>query len=176
MFTSQVRISIVVLAFAFGIYRMASGDPAGYVCVAAGCLILFGYFRFGAIRPAFMAMRRGDLARAKQHLDSMASPRLLSGQSRAYYHWVCGVLAAQQPESLSEAEEQMQLALDGSLRTSHDRCLATATLAEIVARNHDLPRARQLLAEAQLIPHRPGAADDLQRLQVEFNNGVVPRT
>lgn len=44
-----------------------------------------------------------------------------------------GVPAICDPERLEYAEEQMQLAIAGSLRNSNDRSIATAILAHIVA-------------------------------------------
>ncbi len=138
--------------------------------LAAAVLFAVGYFRYGAIRPAFMAMTRGDLDQARRHFDSIKFPNALSPQSRAYWHWVNAMLAAQDSSNLSFAEEQMQLAVDGALRTSHDRCLAKATLAQIVASNNQPEKAMQLLEEAKQIPHRDSAADYLCRVETELSD------
>src|SRR5262245_38053420 len=146
MFSLQVRIFIVVAAAAYGVYTLANGEHTGYIFLAAAGLVAIGYFRYGPIRPAFMAMRRGDIDVARKHIETIKFPKLLSAESRAYLHWITGVIAAKDSDDLPYAEEQMRLAVGGAIRTSHDRCLATATLAQVVAKNNDLERAKQILA------------------------------
>jgi hypothetical protein len=75
---------------------------------------------------------------------------------------------ATQDNNFVLAEEQMRLAIDGHLRTSNDRCLATATLAQIVAQSNDLERAKQILSEAEQIPHRKKVSKYLKKLKAEF--------
>ena len=168
MFTLPVRIFIVVTVAAYAIYRIANGDESAYVLLLAAVIIALGYFRYGPIRPAFMAMRRGDLDAAQKLIKTIVFPNLLSAQSKAYFHWVNAVLAAQDSNALPYAEEEMRLAISGAIRTSHDRCLATATLAEIVAQGNDLETAMRLLAEAEQIPHRDIASKYLNDLKSKF--------
>jgi len=168
MFSLPVRIVIVLVAASYGGYKLTNGDQSGNLLLAAAAIFFIGHFRYGPIRPAFMAMRRGQIDVAQKHIATIKFPSLLSPQSRAYLHWIHGVIAAQDTNNLLHAEEQMRLALDGAIRTSHDRCLATATLAQIVAQNSDLERAQQILAEAEKIPHRKIALDYLNKLKAEF--------
>lgn len=94
MFTLPVRIFIVVAGSAYGIYKIANGYVSGYVLLFAAPLIVLGYFRYGAIRPACKAMERGDLDVARKHIETIKFPNLLSAQSKAYFHWINAVLAA----------------------------------------------------------------------------------
>jgi hypothetical protein len=66
---------------------------------------------------------------------------------------------------LSVAERELQLAVDGKLRTSNDRCVATAALAEIVSLSRDLDRASSLLDKAFQIPHNAGTAQHLEKIR-----------
>jgi hypothetical protein len=169
MFTLPVRLFLVAAGSAYGIYKIANGYESGYVLLFAAPLIVFGYFRYGAIRPAFKAMERGDLDVARKHIETIRFPNLLSAQSKAYYHWINGVLAAEDPDALPHAENEMRLAISGALRTSHDRCLATATLAQIVALGDDVERAMQLLADAEQIPRRDTASVYLNGVRSKFD-------
>src|SRR5688572_26984887 len=107
MFSLPLRIFIIVTAATYGIYKLAGGQQSGYVFLAAGGVLAFGYFRYGAIRPAFMAMGRGDLDAARRHAETIRIPELLSAESRAYLHWVNGVIAADVSKDLPYAEEQL---------------------------------------------------------------------
>jgi len=168
MFSLPVRIFIVVTAAAYGVYKLANGEQSGYMLLAAAGIFVLGYFRYGPIRPAYMAMRRGDLDAARKHIETIKFPKLLSAESRAYLYWVNGVIAAEVSETLSYAEEQIRLAISGKLRFSNDRCIATATLARIVAKNNDVEGAMQILEQAEQIPHRDNATAYLNELRSEF--------
>jgi hypothetical protein len=168
MFSLPVRIVIVVVAAAYGTYRLANADHSGYIFLAAGAIFALGYFRYGSIRPAYMAMRRGDLQTARKHIETIRFRKLLSAESRAYLHWINGVIAAEVSENLPYAEGQLRLAISGKLRCSNDRCIATATLARIVAKNNDLERAMHILEQAEQIPHRDNATAYLIELRSEL--------
>ncbi len=168
MLSLPVRIFIVVITSAYGVYKLSNGDQFGYIYLAVAAIFVVGYFRYGPIRPAFIAMRRGQFDIAQQLIATIKFPKLLSAQSRAYFHWINAVLATQEPEKLRYAEQQIRLAIDGALRTSNDRCLATATLAHIVAQSSNLDRARQILADAEKMPHKENVSDYLNKLKAEF--------
>jgi hypothetical protein len=168
MFSLPVRIAFILMAATYGIYKLAGGHQSGYLFLAASGLLAFGYFRYGPIRPAFLAMRRGDLTAARKHVQTIKFPKLLSAESRAYLHWVNGVIAAEISGDFPHAEEQMRSAINGRLRTSNDRCIATAELARIVAKGNDVKKALQLLEQAEKIPHRNGARAYLDKLRAEF--------
>jgi len=133
MFTPAVRFTIIALAVAYGCFQLANGDHAAYILFFAAAILAIGHFRSGPIRPAFVALQRGEIDVARKLVDSIKHPNLLSAQSLAYLHWIRGVRATVDPTDLEIAEREMQLAVNGNLRTSNDLCVATATLAEIVA-------------------------------------------
>ena len=93
---------------------------------------------------------------------------MLSTQSRAYYHWIQGALAAGSDDDLEFAEEQMKLAIDGELRTPNDRCIATAILSKIAFLNNEPERARQILADAYAIEHKDATNEFLGQLAAEL--------
>ena len=119
-------------------------------------------------RDCIVALEKGRVDVARQLVQTVTLPNLLSAQSLAYLHWIRGVLATADPVNLAIAEQEMQLAVDGRLRTSNDRCLATATLAEIVALSQDFNRANSLLDNASKIPHSTAARDYIDTLRARF--------
>lgn len=168
MFTPTLRFLLAAAVAVFAVSQLARGERSAYLLLLAAALLVAGHFRYGAIRPAFFAMRRGEVESARRLIRSVKRPNLLSPQSRAYWHWIQAVIAADLDKDLGRAESQMRLAVEGALRTSHDRCIATATLARIVGYRGDLDRARGLLAEAKKIPHREGAEEYLGKLAEEL--------
>ena len=145
------------------------GDKSAFIAFIGAAILIIGHFRYGPIRPAFVALQKGRVDVARELVQAVTLPSLLSAQSLAYLHWIRGVLATADPVNLAIAEQEMSLAVDGQLRTSNDRCLATATLAEIVALSHDLHRANSLLDKASQIPHSTAARDYLDALRARFS-------
>lgn len=167
MFTLPQRIGIIILTAGYGVYLLTQGSQLAWVIFACVAMFVIGYFRYGPIRPAFMAMVNGDLEFARSQSEAIRFPQWLSAQSQAYLHWIKGVLAMHDGD-LDTAESQMQLAIDGKLRTSNDRCVATTVLARIAAKKNEMERAKQLLAEAEQIPHKPKAKIVLDEVKAEF--------
>lgn len=167
MFSLLVRIILIVFALAYGVGQLMDGHPSGFLFLVAAMMLTFGYFRHGPIRPAFSALQRGDVATARRLVATIKFPQLLSAQSRSYLHWIHGALAAQD-RNFVLAEEQMQSAIDGHLRTPNDRCIAMGTLAHVVAQMDDVNRAKQILENAEQIPHNELAAEYLHSVKAEI--------
>lgn len=171
MFTPRIRLLLIVVAISFGCVELTRGGDSSYLPFIAAALLVIGHFRYGPIRPAFIALQRGQFDEARTLLGSIRYPSLLNGQSKAYFHWIRGVLATLEPADLATAERELQLAAHGKLRTSNDRCIATAALAEVLFLARDFDRSKSVLEEAAQISHSAAAAQMLDALRVRFRDG-----
>jgi len=153
MFTPRICFLIIIVAIIFGCVELNRGDHSAYLPFTGAALLIIGHFRYGPIRPAFLALQRGQFDTARRLVGSIRYPNLLSGQSKACFHWLRGALATLEPVDLSVAERELQLAVDGQLRTSNCRYVATAALAEVVSLSKDLDRANSLLDKASQMSH-----------------------
>ena len=144
MFSLPVRILLILATAAYGTYQLTMGKPVGIAFVAAAGLLVFGYFRYGSIRPAFAALQVGDIERVERLLSTIRFPHLLNTQSRAYLHWIRGVLDAQHKDRLASAEDNLRSALNLGVRTSNDRCVLVATMAEVAAKNSSIDYSTSL--------------------------------
>jgi hypothetical protein len=165
MFTPRVRFLIIVVAIIFGCVELSRGDRSAYLPFTGAALLIIGHFRYGPIRPAFLALQRGQFDTARKLVGSIRYPSLLSAQSKAYFHWLRGALATLEPVDVTVAERELQLAVDGKLRTSNDRCIVTAALAEIASLSKDVDRANSLLDKAFQISHNSAAAQYLETIR-----------
>jgi hypothetical protein len=165
MFTPRIRFLIIVLAILFGCVELNRGDRSAYLPLMGAVVLIIGHFRYGPIRPAFLALQRGQYDTARELVGSIRHPNFLSAQSKAYLHWLRGALATLEPADLSVAERELQQAVDGKLRTSNDRCIATAALAEVISMSKDLDRANALLDKAAEIPHNEETAQYLETIR-----------
>ncbi|MFT5303015.1 MAG: hypothetical protein ACI814_003832 [Mariniblastus sp.] len=169
MFSNSTRILIFIVALTYSVYELVTGTGMGYVAIAAALWLAAGYIRYGPIRPAFIALYQGKFDRARRLAESIKFPSLLSQQSQAYFHWIHGVLAFNDGDYLN-ADIRMRQAIAGNLRTSNDKCIAIATLAQIVAKNGQLDEANQILDDAILIPHKDETGAFLSSTRNEIRN------
>ena len=174
MFTPRLRFFLIIIAVTYGGLRVSKGDGAAGIIFVAAAILLIGHFRNGPIRPALMALNKGRMEEAKTLVNSVRYPHLLSAQSRAYYHWIRGILAANDPADLTFAEKELLLAINGSLRTSNDRCLAMASLAEVVVQSNDFTRAYELLDSATQSSVTPTTSEYLESLRIRFREAEQP--
>lgn len=172
MFSLPVRILLILTTAGYGTYQLIGGNSAGFALIAAAGLFVFGYFRYGPIRPAFSALQQGDIERVERLLRTIRFPNLLNSQSRAYLHWINGVLDARHEGKLASAENNLQSALRLGLRTQNDRCMVVATLAELAAKRKDMDKARKMLADAHAIPHNEHATEYIDKLHHEIENAT----
>lgn len=172
MFALRTRIFIVLFLLVFSVYKLANGIQSGYLPLLAAAVIAIGYFRYGAIRPAFMAMMRGDVESASRHVETIRFARFLSAESQAYLHWVNGWLASQNAEKLDYAVEEMRLAIEGSLRTRNDRCAAMIALVEVLLMNDEKTAALELLEQAEQIPCREKTTRCLNDLKTKLEKEI----
>ncbi|WP_237729336.1 hypothetical protein [Schlesneria paludicola] len=155
---------------AYGLFGVLRGEQTGALILVGAVILVVGYFRYGAISPAFFAVQSGDIDAARRHLASIRFPQLLNSQSQAYYHWTKAVVDSQDGGDLTTAEAEMRLAVNGKFRTSNDQCLATATLAEIVGLRNDRSQAVQILGDAERIAHRPATTQFLETVRAKLMN------
>ncbi len=158
MLAPPIRWLLVVLFVVFGAHALAAGRPAGCLAIVSALVLAAGYFLYGSVHTAFVALRRGDLARA-HGLITQTAPRWLTPKTRAYYHWVRAALAearGQMPEAIDELEQ----ALARPLRSDRERILALGTLAALRAKTGERDAALEALDEAE----RLGPSGEVTRL------------
>mgnify|MGYP002369192972 FL=1 len=149
----------MVACLGFAALTAQTDPPRAAVLALLGVLLGYGALRMGGVPAAFAALRRNDLGSAKRLLDQ-TSKRYLNADCRAKYAWVEAALAEASGD-LTGARDKLGEALAGdALARRPERGIALATLAAVHLRLGDVPRAQQLLTEAQ----ETSASPDVQRL------------
>lgn len=162
MFSPWVRIALVAVGLLLGVRELEDGNAAGWVPIGAALLLLYGHVRYGTVRWAFEAVRRGaDGERVRRRLAGTMFPRLLNAQSRAYYVWLRGGIALKDGDA-DGARRDLREAFSGRLRTPRDRALVALTLARMEREAGDPAEALRWVGEA-----RAGLPEDELRLALE---------
>jgi hypothetical protein len=169
VFPSSVRIAVALVLFILGTFLASFGRVEGLFLIIGALYWLFTYVRYGPIKVAFVAYRRGQLDKAKELVAGVRWPRLLADRLRPYYHWVRGGIAAHDGD-LETARDEYTTALALRPRVESDRSVLSALLAELAVMRGDRPAAREHLAAARGLDHREDLdpfLEDLERRAAE---------
>lgn len=159
VFSPKIRLVLMVACLGYAAFTAQHDPSRATVLVLLAVMLAYGAVRLGGVPAAFAALRRNDLASAKRLLDQ-TSPRYLNADCRAKYAWVEAALA-EAAGDLAGARDKLTLALEGdALVRRPERGIALATLAAVHHKLGDVPRAHELLDEAQ----QTSASPDVQRL------------
>ena len=148
MFTPVTRAFLILGSIAYAIWLFSMGNLGGILFLVAAACLVFGYFRYGTIWLAFQAVRKGKFKLAEKLIGKVFDPNSLNPQSRAYYHWVHGMLALKHGD-LNRARDFLDLAATGKLRTSNDRSMVACTLTQIALAKGDRVAAEEQLQKAR---------------------------
>jgi len=168
MFIVFFRVAPIVISLGFGAYVLLAGRKSGIILIAAGLALLWCHFRFGTVWMSFKALKIGEIDRAKMWIDYIAYPQFLSNQHRSYYHWIKGAIHASR-ENLDEAEEHLLAAMNGSLRTSNDRSVVAACLADLSLKRGDKESTLKYLEQAKEEQHGEGAETLIRKIETVIN-------
>lgn len=154
MFTSTIRLTLIVITIGFGLYLLAQQKNTGLFFLLAGALLALGYFRYNNVWIAFQAYKKGNIEQARKLILKVKNPQFLDTQHRAYYDWIKGGIAASDGD-LETAYKLLQSASKGSLRTQNDKSVIEYVLCEVALNMGNTILARQHIERSRSFPHRP---------------------
>lgn len=170
-FGPEVRLAAALLALFAALALVLWGWGGAALAPLAGALALFWhYVRSNGVWIAFREFKRGDLAQVRRLLAGVRWPNLLGRRSRAYYHWLRGVVDTADGR-YEAARVHLLVAAAGRLRTENDRALVHCLLSEISLQRGDRADAQQHLTLARSLRHSPASTRllaDLARRLDEF--------
>lgn len=148
-----MRVALALVLFILGTLLLSLGAIEGLFMIVGALYWLFTFVRYGPVKVAFVAYRRGQLDRAEELIGGVRWPRLLAARIRPYYYWVRGAIEAHRGE-LDEAYELYGHALALRPRQESDRSVLAALMAEIAVMRGDRESARAHIATARSLEHR----------------------
>ena len=164
----RIRLVLVAAATIFGALRVSRGAASGWLYLVAAAVLAVAFLREGPIWLAMRAYRRGDIAGVRRLTGQVSRADWLRPQSRAYYDWLQGVVAADAGD-LVRARSALAAAAAGPLRTSNDVSVVHSLLAELALKADDRTSAAAHLAEARRRPHRAALDPALQALEQQLS-------
>jgi hypothetical protein len=149
---------------------LAQGNWWPYAFAPAALLLIYGYFRYGAVQLAFQAHLRGRDADVARFLRQTRYPHLLRPSDKAYFEFLHGMLAAAKGEHAT-AKAHLETAAKGALRTDNMRSVIRCHLAAIAIAEGDKVAAEHQLEQAKSIPHQKGTDAMIVKLEEALAEG-----
>ena len=168
MFSPAIRFVLVLLCFITAGFLLHQSNDGWIIFSIAGIILIYEHFRGGSISAAFLAYRKKNLKRVRELLDGIKKPDRLRPSSKAYYHFLRGVILASDDNS-KEAKKQFLLAVEGPLRTDNMRCAALVNLWHACLELGQIGEAREYFEQANTTSHRPEMKQILEDLEERIN-------
>lgn len=166
-FMPHTRLVLALIGITLTLMLVLHASPLAALPLLASVLLIWDYFRNSGVRIAFRAFQQGDLRRARRSLEHVRWPTLLSPSSRAYYHWLKGVMEAADGR-YQAARVYLLIAATGELSTENDRSLVQCLLAEVALQGGDVEAARNHIRLANALSHRADVGSIIQRLRARL--------
>ena len=148
------RLLVALLALLCSLYLAFNVSPLAGLFAVVALWLIWDALRHGSVWYGFHAFRRGDLGAVRLSLVQMRWPNLLDVESRAYYHWLKGVIDVADSR-FAAAKVHLLVAASGQLRTENDRSLVHCLLAEVALQESDKAAAHEHLRHARALQHHP---------------------
>lgn len=173
-FLPQSRLGLAVLLLVLAALLAVVSLPWALFSVVLAAALSWNALRHSGVWIGFRAFRRNDLPLVRRCLATVRWPRLLSASSRAYYHWLKGVLEAADGR-YQAARVHLLLAAVGALRTENDRCLVQCLLAELALQEGDRVIAGEHLRLANNLAHHANVAPLIRSLHQRVEQTAAVR-
>ena len=163
----RTRLVLALVGVMLTLMLVLHASPLAAVPLLASLLLIWDYCRNNGVWIGFRAFQQGDLLRTRRSLHSVRWPGLLSATSRAYYHWLKGVLEASDGR-YEAARVYLLIAATGALRTENDRSLVQCLLAEVALQTGAMEAARNHIRLANALAHHADVGHIIQRLRARL--------
>lgn len=170
-FMPHMRLLLALLCSVAALMLALRVNPLAALPLVGAVLLVWDYFRNSGVWIGFRAFRGGNLPRVRRTVEAVRWPALLSGRSRAYFHWLKGVIEAADGR-YQAARVHLLLSAAGALRTENDRSLVQCLLAEMALQENDIDRARDHVQMANALAHHATVARIIQSLLSRLERGA----
>jgi tetratricopeptide (TPR) repeat protein len=130
-------------------------------------LFLYGLIRYGSISPAFTAMKKNDIKRAKVLLDETYRVEWLSKPFKGYYYMISGYVKTVEND-LERAILDYHNALKYGVRTKNNESLIYYQLAILYVLTNRLDEAPQWLEKVKSLEVSPELMESILKIEKVF--------
>ena len=131
MLQTRIRFGLIFLFIGLGILLLVrTGISNAWPLFLGAVLLWVTHFLFGSVWVAFNALKRGQIQKATNLINSIKRPEWLVKRNRAYYFFTKGLIDLQN-KALESGEKNLLEALNIGLEKNTDLALINLNLAHI---------------------------------------------
>lgn len=148
MINKNIKIAVAVIFLATAIWQFSEKYIGnGIFLIVLMLLVVLIYFKNEMLIATLFKFRKQDMDGAKKILDKINPNTALIKNQQGYYHYLNGVINAQ--NNLNQAEKDFRNAIELGLNQKEDLAVAKLQLAGIAMSKNRAPEAQKLIAEAK---------------------------
>ncbi len=167
MFDPSARLMLAAALLMFALLSIVNLSPLAWPLAILAGFLVYDTLRHASVWQAFAAFRAGNVAEVARLLAMVWWPGLLSPVSRAYYHWLRGVVEVSDGR-FEAARVHLLVASTGTLKTENDRCLVQCLLTEVALQQGDREAAEKHLALANKLEHNNSVGSMINSLHARL--------
>lgn len=170
MFTPVTRIFLVIGSLIAAAYFYSREDFANMLMMLiAGCLFIYGYFKYGTVYAAFGQIRKGNIKRAEELILKIKNPEKLVKGQKGYYYFTTGIIALEKQE-LENSHSDLNKALKIGVRTENDKSIILLNLAIIELLRKNFNEANEYIKKVRELDLKPLVESEVNRIENEIKS------
>lgn len=163
------RLLLALLILLVSLYLSFNTSVYAVLLSVPALFMMWDVLRHSSVWRGFNAFRQNDLAMVRLSLLQVRWPNFLDSETRAYYHWLKGVIEVADAR-FAAAKVHLLVAASGQLRTENDRSLVHCLLAEVAIQENAVQEAREHLHHARALQHHPNVEKMIASLSARLPN------
>lgn len=122
------------------------GSYVTFAFIATALILLMGHFRHGPMLGILVNLRKGNIPKAEQLLNTVKRPEWLSPRYQAYYNFAQAMVASHQ-QDIESAEEYSNKALDLGYLHTKEKGILLYNLARVAYERKEWANSSKRLDE-----------------------------
>jgi len=148
MINKNIKIIVAAALLATAIWQFSENYIGnGIFLIILMLLVVLVYFKNEMLIVTLFKFRKQDMEGAKKILDKINPQTALIKNQQGYYHYLNGIINAQ--NNLNQAEKDFRKALELGLNQKEDLAVAKLQLAGVAMSKNRATEAQKLIAEAK---------------------------
>lgn len=161
MISPKLRLALIVIFIICGFAALFTqiGNYVVFAFFATSAILLMGHFRHGPMLGILVSLRKGNIPRTEQLLNSIKRPEWLSPRYQAYYHFATALVASH-AQDIETAEKHSKIALDLNYLQDKEQGILLYNLARVAFEKKEWEQSKTKLSALKAL-----SLDDLHLKQ-----------
>lgn len=146
MISPKLRLLLIIIFVICGFTALFTqiGNYVVFAFLATSLILLLGHFRHGPMLGILVALRKGNILRTEQLLNSIKRPEWLSPRYQAYYHFATALVASH-AQDVETAGKHSKIALELGYLQDTEKGILLYNLARVAFEQKEWEQSKMQL-------------------------------